>query len=171
MGLFSMFKSDKGEDMTPHKAFAIALIYGMGADGEMDAEEVGHLLAVIGGSRDGSGTIGVGAQNKALLDSALRYVRSHSPDQFLAEATPILTTAQRLCILMNLVDSALSDGEAEIEEQQLFDKMQKAFGITDEQFKPYFEVIMLKNDRSVFMNKNHPKNSPDFKVEMPGKAA
>lgn len=170
MGLFSMFKGDKGEAMTPHKAFAIALIYCMGADGEMDPEEVGHLLAVIGGERQG-GSIGVGANNRALLDSAMRYVRSHSHDQFLAEAAPILTTAQKLCIMMNIVDSALSDGEAEREEQEFFDKMQKAFGIGDDAFKPYFEVIMMKNDRSVFLNQNHPLNAPDFKVGLPGQAA
>ena len=36
MGLFDMFRSDSGETMTPHLAFAISLIYCMGADGEMD---------------------------------------------------------------------------------------------------------------------------------------
>ncbi len=165
-----MFKSDKGEQMTPHKAFAVALLYTMAADGEMDAEEVGHLLSVIGGSREG-GTIGVGANNRALLESAMKYVRTHSPDQFLAEATPLLTTAQRLCILMNLVDSALSDGEAEPEERAFFDKTQTAFGISDEEFRPYFQVLMMKNDRSVFMDQNHPLNRPDFKVGLPGQAA
>ncbi|GFZ77050.1 hypothetical protein GCM10011497_00820 [Elstera cyanobacteriorum] len=170
MSLFSMFKSDKGEQMTPHKAFAVALLYTMAADGEMDAEEVGHLLSVIGGSREG-GTIGVGANNRALLESAMKYVRTHSPDQFLAEATPLLTTAQRLCILMNLVDSALSDGEAEPEERAFFDKTQTAFGISDEEFRPYFQVLMMKNDRSVFMDQNHPLNRPDFKVGLPGQAA
>ncbi len=170
MSLFNMFKSDKGEAMTAHKAFAIALLYTMAADGEMDAEEVGHLLAVIGGEKSG-GTIGVGANNQALLNASMKYVRSHSHEQFLAEATPVLTTAQRLCILMNLVDSALSDGEAEPEEREFFDKAQKAFGITDEQFRPYFEVIMMKNDRAVFVDKNHPMNQPGFQVGMPGQAA
>jgi len=165
MGLFSMFKSDKGDEMTPHKAFAIALLYCMAADGEMDAEEVGHLLSVIGGAREG-GAIGVGAQNKALLDSALKYVRNRSHDEFIAEAVPVLTTAQKLCILLNIVDSALSDGEAEKEEQEFFNKLQKAFGISDAEFKPYFQVIMMKADRSVFVDKNHPSNSPDFKVAL-----
>ena len=165
MGLFSMFKSDKGEQMTPHKAFAIALIYCMGADGEMDPEEVGHLLSVIGGSREG-GTIGVGANNRALLDAAMKYVRSHTPDQFLAEATPLLTQAQRLAILLNIVDSAMSDGEAEREEQELFNKMQAAFGFSDDQFRPYFEVLMRKNDRSVFLDQNHPNNGSNFKVSL-----
>ncbi|CAM5719602.1 Tellurite resistance protein TerB OS=Lysinibacillus sphaericus OX=1421 GN=LS41612_12790 PE=4 SV=1 [Lysinibacillus sphaericus] len=58
-----------------------------------------------------------------------------------------------MCILVNIIDSSLSDGEAEIQEQQLFAKFLKAFGISEERFKPFFEVIVLKNDRSVFVSK------------------
>ena len=63
-----------------------------------------------------------------------------------------------MCILVNLIDSSLSDGEAEREEQMMFGKFLQAFDISEERFKPFFEVIVLKNDRSVFTNQNHPKN-------------
>jgi uncharacterized tellurite resistance protein B-like protein len=56
MGLFDMFKGDKGETMTPHFAFAASLLYMMGSDGEMANEEIGHLLSVLGGKNKG-GTI------------------------------------------------------------------------------------------------------------------
>lgn len=170
MGLFNLFKGDTGEQMTAHKAFAVSLIYCMGADGEMDPEEIGHLLSVLGGASSG-GTIGVGANNKALLDSAIRYARSHSVDHFLGEASTVLTPAQKLCVLTNLVDSAMSDGQAEMEEQELVGKFQKAFGISDEQFRPYFEVILMKNDRTVFTNPNHPHNNPNFQVGLSTHAA
>src|SRR4028119_1361734 len=67
MGLFDRFKADQGQQMTPHLAFATSLIYCMGADGEMDNEEIGHLLSVLGGATE-RGQIGVGANNRALLD-------------------------------------------------------------------------------------------------------
>jgi len=167
MGLFDMFRSDAGEKMTPHLAFAISLIYCMGADGEMDNEEVGHLLSVLGGDSKG-GTIGVGANNRALLDKAVQYVRRNPPDTFLTEAAPLLSDAQKMCILCNLVDSALSDGQPEREEQELIAKFQSAFGISDERFRPFFEVILFKNDRSVFTNANHPSNQPGFQVSLTG---
>lgn len=166
MGLFDMFKGDKSEEMTPHFAFATSLLYMMGADGEMDQEEVGQLLAVIGGEKKG-GTIYVGGNNDDMFKRAIKYVQKNPLDKFLAEAAPLLTDAQKMCILVNLVDSSLADGEAEREEQEFFAKFMAAFGIPEERFKPFFEVIVLKNDRSVFVNQNHPKNQEGYKVSLP----
>ncbi|PGW86665.1 Tellurite resistance protein TerB [Bacillus thuringiensis] len=160
MGLFDMFKGDKTRTengMEPHFAFATSLLYMMGADGEYDNEELGQLLSVLGGINKG-GTIYVGGNNDDLLEKAIKYVRKNSLDTFLKEAAPSLTDAQKMCILVNLIDSSLSDGEAEREEQMMFGKFLQAFDISEERFKPFFEVIVLKNDRSVFTNQNHPKN-------------
>ncbi|EIJ43480.1 tellurite resistance protein [Beggiatoa alba B18LD] len=165
MGLFDMFKGDSGAAMTPHLAFATALLYMISADGEIDNEEVGQLLAVLGGENSG-GSIGVGANSRQLLESAQRYMRSHSIDDFLAEATPLLSDAQKMCILTNLIDSSLSDGQAEPQEQALFGKILQAFGISEARFTPFFEVIALKNDRSVFTNQSHPKNDPAYQVKL-----
>ena len=166
MGLFDMFKGDTGAQMTPHLAFATSLLYMMSADGEMDHEEIGHLLSVLGGSDDGRGNIGVGANNQALLDNALKYRRKNSVETFLTEATPLLSDAQKMCILVNLIDSSLADGQPEPEEQMLFGKFLQAFGVSEERFRPFFEVIALKNDRSVFVNQNHPSNQPGYQVRL-----
>jgi uncharacterized tellurite resistance protein B-like protein len=164
-GLFSMFRGDRGDKMTPHLAFAIGLMYMMGSDGEMDHEEVGALLAVLGGEEQ-NGVIGVGANNRALLQKAQDYIRRNSVDTFVSEATPLLTDAQRICILINLVDMSFADGQPEPEEQAVFAKIQRGFGISDERFRPFFEVIMIKNDRTVFVNQSHPANSPGYTVKL-----
>ena len=166
MGLFDMFRSDRGEQMSAHLAFVTSLIYMMAADGEMDHEEVGQLLAVLGGEKQQDGTIGVGAQNRDLLRKAQQIVRTTPLDTFLTQATPILTDAQKMCVLTNLVDSSLSDGVAEPEEQVMFDKFMRAFGIAESRFRPFFEVVSLKNDRTVFTNNLHPSNQPGFKVSL-----
>ncbi|NTW04013.1 MAG: TerB family tellurite resistance protein [Oscillochloris sp.] len=164
-GLFSMFRSDRGDKMSPHLAFATALIYMMGADGEMDNEEIGALLAVLGGEEK-NGVIGVGANNRILLEKAQQYARRNSVDAFIAEATPLLTDAQRICVLINLIDMSFADGQPEPEEQELFMKIQRGFGISDERFRPFFEVIMIKNDRTVFVNQSHPANTPGHTVKL-----
>ena len=166
MGLFDMFKGDSGEQMTPQFAFATALLYMMSADGEIDNEEIGHLLSVIGGEDQGNGVIGVGAQNQKLLENAVKYRQKTPIDTFLKEASPLLSDAQKMCILVNLIDSSLSDGTPEQEEQQLFGKFLQAFGISEERFAPFFEVIVLKSDRSVFTSQSHPKNQPGYQVKL-----
>ena len=166
MGLFDMFKSDAGEKMTPHLAFATSLLYMMSADGEIDHEEIGHLLSVLGGQDQGNGTVGVGAQNQALLDSAVKYRRKNTVEAFIAEAAPLLTDAQKMCILVNLLDSSLADGQPEPEEQAMFGKFLSGFGIAEERFRPFFEVVALKADRTVFVNQNHPKNAAGYQVRL-----
>ena len=46
MGLFDMFKGGAPLEITPRRAMTVSLIYCMGADGEIDPEEIGHLLSV-----------------------------------------------------------------------------------------------------------------------------
>jgi uncharacterized tellurite resistance protein B-like protein len=164
MGLFDMFSGDS-EEITPHFAFATSLIYMIGADGKIENEEIGQLLAVLGGE-DSGGTIGVGANNKKLLDRAVKYSQKNHVDKFLQEVTPILTDAQKMCVLTNILDSSLSDGEAASEEQVLFGKFLQSFDISEERFKPFFEVLVLKNDRSVFTNESHPSNQPGYEVKL-----
>ncbi len=164
MGLFDMFKEDN-QEMTPHFAFAASLIYMIGSDGTVAPEEVGQLLSVLGGE-DSDGVIGVGANNQQLLDRAFKYYKKTQVDTFLSEITPILTDAQKMCMLTNLLDSSLSDGTAAPEEQELFNKFLQAFDISEERFKPFFDVIALKNDRSVFTNSEHPSNQPGYSVQL-----
>lgn len=156
MGLFDMFKGD-GDEMTPSLAFATSLIYMIAADGKVENEEVGQLLSVLGGDSSG-GAIGVGQNNQQLLNRAVKYAQSTPLAQFLEETTPLLTDAQKMCILTNLLDSSLSDGDAAPEEQALFGQFLQAFNVSEADFRPFFEVIALKNDRAVFHNESHPRN-------------
>jgi uncharacterized tellurite resistance protein B-like protein len=165
MGLFDMFKNDSGLEMTPHLSFATSLLYMIAADGEISNEEVGQLLSVLGGEESG-GSIGVGANNRKLLENAQKYIRAHSVSEFIAEAAPLLSDTQKMCILVNLADSLLADGTAAPEEQKMFEQFMQGFGIPEQRFQPFFEVIMLKNDRSIFINQEHPKNKSDYVVKI-----
>ena len=122
--------------MTPKLAFAASLIYMMSADGQIEEEEIGQLVSAIGGDR-------------ATLDNALKYVRKNKVEVFLDHAAPVLSEPQKLCTLTNLCDSLLADGNAAPTEQMLFGKFLTAFGFSEVRFQPYFDVIAMKNDRSV----------------------
>ena len=151
MGLFDMFKGDKGQEMTPHKALTCSMLYVMASDGEIDAEEVGQLLSVIGGENR-NGTIVVGGSNPNLLKESVEYIRKNNWQAFLEQIKEanLLTPEQKLYIVTNMLDSSLSDGEAEPQEGQMIMKFCEAFGISEHQFKPYYEVIVFKNNRKIF---------------------
>ncbi len=136
--MFGMFKSQTALELTPRNALVVSLIYCMGADGEMDQEEIGHLVSVLGprASREN-------------LEACMKYARANKPDAFLAAVSPTLNDAQKLCILLNMVDSAMADGEAEAEEQALFARFQAAFGMSEEVLRSHFQTLVAKNDRAV----------------------
>ena len=136
--MFNMFKSQVSLDLTPRNCLAISLIYCMAADGEVDPEEVGHLMSVLGRNA-----------TKQQLDGVLRFARSTQPAQFLTDAAPKLRPDQKLCIILNMIDSSMADGEAEQGEQQLIMQFAQAFGLTESELTPYFRTLVAKNDRAV----------------------
>jgi uncharacterized tellurite resistance protein B-like protein len=109
----------------------------MASDGEIESEEIGQLQSVVGGDQD-------------LINSAIKYLRNTEYEKFLTDAATLLNDSQKLCLLINMADSLLSDGRANLSEQQAFSKALNQFGMTEDGFRGYFETIAIKNNRMVF---------------------
>ena len=136
--MFGMFKSQAPSlELNPRSCLAISLIYCMGADGEMDHEEISHLHSVLGRSA-----------TRQQLEAVVGYARATQPSQFLAEVAPRLRHEQKLCIVLNMIDSAMSDGEAEPGEQRLVMQFAEAFGLTEAELTPHFRTLVAKNGRA-----------------------
>jgi uncharacterized tellurite resistance protein B-like protein len=161
MGLFDIFKKQANEDMDPIKAVTISMFYIMGADGEMQSEEVGHLLSMLGG-KEVNGQIQVGGQYPGLMKSVKEYVKSVKVEDFIKASNSILTDSMKMYILINQINSALSNGESGSEEQEMIFKFMEGWGIDSERVKPIFQMIEFMNDRSVFLDINNPKNKEGF---------
>ena len=136
MGLFDMFKSEPPK-LNPRMALAVGLLYMMASDGQIEEEEIGQLQSVVGGDR-------------SLLEAAVKYFRAVSFDQFLQAAPGVLNEEQRLCLLVNACDSLLADGVAAPQEQAMFGQLLNAMAVSEDQFRPYFQAIAVKNNRTVF---------------------
>jgi hypothetical protein len=98
----------------------------------------------------GQGVVRVVGGDGDLIQSAVKYIRSVKYDQFLADASALLNSQQKLSVLINMADSLLSDGNADSAEQKTFSQALTAFGMTEDGFKSHFETIALKNNRSIF---------------------
>ena len=136
MGLFDVFKSEPLK-LTPRLTLAVSLLFMMAADGGIEEEEIGQLQSVLGDDAD-------------LIDMAIKYVQSHTFDQYLAEAPGILSVVQKTCLMINVCDSLLADGVAAESEQTMFHQMLGAMGISQDDFRTHFQTIALKNNRQIF---------------------
>jgi len=130
--------------ITPHLALAASLLYMMSADGSLGQEEIGQLETVIG-------------EFDGLQKAALAYVRAVKREEFFRQAAPVLTTAQKLCVLTNVCDSMMSDGVVAVVEDKLFLSMMSALGIQVAEFDEFHKVLETKNfkpfDTSKFENR------------------
>lgn len=149
MKFTEVFKYDTDpQTMSPVRAFLISILYMISADGQIQSREIGHLLSVIGGIK--TGPLSIQAANQKILDLAMSYRSRNSIETFLAEATPLLSKAQRKCILANLLDCAYLDEHVARAEKEAFNKFVAAFEISPEELQPIMEVIKIKNGFDVF---------------------
>lgn len=135
MGLFDMFKGAPPA-LTPKLVLAVGLLHMIHADGAVEAEEIGQVLQALG-------------NDKALFEDAGKYAKSKDVDAFLAESATLLNEDQKLCVLLNLYDSLLSDGVAAPEEQALLNRFMTAYGVSKGTLQPYALGISLKNNRKI----------------------
>lgn len=131
-------------EITPFMALAVALIYMLTADGAIDDHESSQLQAVVG-------------SHSELLDMAFAYAEENTVEQFLKDTDGILNQDDHWCILTNLCDCLLSDGLVDDHELKLFRQISDAFSITDVGFTTHFNLLKLKNNKSV-LGKFSPKS-------------
>ena len=123
-------------ELSPPLVLAAALLYMMLSNGEVEKAEIDQLQSVIG-------------KNADLLRCAVDYVQSVPVEQFISDARDVLDSPDKLCVLTNMCDAMLSDGQADAIELDLLARLTEAFGFSDEEFQPFYEAISLKNDKTV----------------------
>lgn len=141
-------------DLTPSLVLAAALMYMMTSDGVIKDSESSQLQSVLGG-------------NDELLACAASYVQSVPLDTFLKEAAESLSSLDKLCILTNVCDSFLADGQADDNELILFSRICDAFGFDETTFDSHLKTIQIKNNKSVLGRYNlaaamHPQGKGPF---------
>jgi uncharacterized tellurite resistance protein B-like protein len=122
--------------LTPYLTLACALLYMMASDGHLGEQESSHLQGVLGG-------------DDKVLAYALHYVQSVPLEKFLVAAPEVLSTKDKWCILTNVSDALLADGDADEAELALLSRLISAFGVPEKAFKTSLTILKLKNDKSI----------------------
>lgn len=123
-------------ELTPRSVLAITLFYVASSDGTLSEAQRRLLVNVLDG-------------DEPALDVAATYVQSIAIEQFLQAAPSVLSTQEKLCVLVNVCDVLVAHSPSDTERLALFDRMLKAFGLSTEAFAPYYKTIVLKNSQAV----------------------
>jgi uncharacterized tellurite resistance protein B-like protein len=123
--------------LSPPLVLAACLLYIMAADGRIQEQESSQLQQVIGG-------------NDGLLVHALAYVKAFPVDKFLEDAPSVLSQQDKLCIMANVCNSMLADGNTDKKELEIFNTFREAFDLQKSEVNLIVDAITLKNNKDVF---------------------
>lgn len=170
MGLFDMFKGKAAETKLPIENALKAFVYLITSDGVVSNEEIGMVLAIIGG-KSYKNSITVGGQDKEMVERVFKHVKENpGPEKFIASVKDVLSQSQKLYIVTNMMDLSLGDGEASESEQAMIAKFIEGWDIDMGQLAPIYSVLELKNDKRIFLEESYFKNedsySFDFKIKL-----
>ena len=123
--------------LSPPLVLTACLLYIMAADGRIQEQESSQLQQVIGG-------------NDGLLAHALAYVKAFPVEKFLEDAPSVLSQQDKLCIMANVCDSMLADGNTDKKELEIFNTFREAFDLQKSEVNLIVDAITLKNNKDVF---------------------
>ena len=154
------------EDLSakPLLIIAASLAYIMRDDGRIVEEEMAEFMTVFGKHvRRGDLTWD---EVSALTKEAIAYTEVNDVDDFLEEISDKLSFAQRLSIIMNMYDAVLVDGRVVESERWIMQKFQNSFNIFEDLMGPLRELLILKNDTSLFTSSANPRNAADYQLKI-----
>ncbi len=152
---------DGRPELSPLQALAIATAYVVMADKKALPEERASLVSLLGkhvSRRELSST-----QIQRLTADAFAYVARYNFEKFLLSIEASLTPAQIISILSNMYETMIVDGNVVSREKELVEEFFRFFDIDRRIVNTIREILMVKNDTTLFLRIDHPNNSRDFK--------
>lgn len=149
-------------ELTPLQALAVASAYVVMADKKALPEERASLVSLLGkhvSRRELSAT-----QIQRLTADAFAYVAKYDFEKFLMSIEAILTPAQAISIVSNMYETMIVDGNVVAREKELVEQFYRFFDIDRRVINTMREMLMVKNDTSLFLREDHPNNSSDFRM-------
>ncbi len=137
-----------GDDarLTPYLSVVVAALCAMTTDGMISERDRSRLRSAIGA-------------DATVLERATDYLEHHGADDFLRDLPTLLDVRDRFCLLINVCDLLMVDGQLSGERLVQFDRLLGALGITKAGFQSYFNALSLKGRTSVLGDFSAPSAS------------
>jgi uncharacterized tellurite resistance protein B-like protein len=139
MGLFDRLKGQSDIRLTPRAAMLLACISMIAADGNIDDDEVAVVQRLDGPHITPDWNLALNA-----------WKRIGNPGQCAELCAGALNKEQRKCVMANLVDIGMADGELAGAEKSLLEAYMSLFNLDHGFVERLVEIISIKNDRSTF---------------------
>ena len=150
--------------MTPLTALATALTYVIVADREVTGPDRALLLTVLGKHV----YLNKMSQQhfQKLTADAFEYAREKPIAEFLLDIEGVFSPGQAISVYLNLFDAMLVDGTVSEGERQVLKQFRDFFGIEAGVDRAFRQIMMLKNDTSMFLQSDHPCNDPGYNLRV-----
>ena len=123
-------------DLSPLAAFVAALYAMIQVDDNADPKELAVLWHLV--------------DDHAATNQGMNFFARGGIEGVLHRVPRSLNHAQQLCLMANLLKVAMIDGVLRSSEQQLLTRFKEATGISDADYEALYDVLLLKNNLSVF---------------------
>jgi uncharacterized tellurite resistance protein B-like protein len=120
----------------PFVTFCAALHALIQTDGEVNETELTLLDLVVDDTK--------------MLAAGLACWRQLGSEQLVAEIAHTFNAEQKLCLMINLLEIAMSDGYLRSHEKALLKQLRDGIGVDPAAFSEAYRVIMAKNNMGVF---------------------
>lgn len=147
--------------MAPIEILTKALAYVILADKKALPEERAGLASLLGKhitKRELAQT-----EVQRLTTEAFEYALVTPFEHFLAAIEATLRPAQIIAILANMYELMIIDGNIVAREKELVETFYKFFDIDRRVVSAMREILMVKNDTTIFLRVDHPLNGSDFR--------
>ncbi|MDP7397094.1 MAG: TerB family tellurite resistance protein [Lentisphaeria bacterium] len=122
--------------LSPIEFLAAALTAMMEVDGDLTPAEKGYLLRII--------------EDRRVCDAGRRALRQVGIDVLTRRLPELLSEKQATCMIANLMELAMVDGELRGLERKLMERFREAADIDTDLFDSLYSALVIKNNLSVY---------------------
>jgi uncharacterized tellurite resistance protein B-like protein len=149
MRIFPKLRSEDDKTLTPQSILAGLILAVKGQD--VNEVELMHLSSTLAGPS--SDNFMVRAEDlKELVQMSERLLASTGVEDFIAQSAEILSEKQKLATLVTIMDLCMVENSLIDGEREVFEQIRSGFGVSEDDLRPFEELLILKNEPSIRLN-------------------
>lgn len=149
MRIFPKFRFEEDQSLNPQILLAGLLL---AVKGQTTSDvELMHISSNLAGPSNDSFMVRA-ADLRDLIHTAERQLSNVGLETFIERGSALLNDKQKLASLVTIMDVCMVENSLLEGERAVFDQIRDGFGISDDELRPFEEMLILKNDSSIRLN-------------------